>query len=365
MKKYITPIKNKSSLKSVPRLVLFSMILLCASTLSGCFFKTNSTEVGVRTRLISIFSERGVDTEIKEPGRVFYFFPFVNAWNTFDTRLQNIEMTVVENRGDHYGRDDLQFKTIDGNDISMDIVIAYRINPKKAPYILQNVAENDKELREKIIRVIARSRPRDIFGELETENFYLAEERSKKSEEAKVILNEMLEQYGVIVERLLTKDYRFNSEYQKAIEDKKIADQNTQQFKSASNAKKQEYLRKIEQAKGEVNKMVANVDGEYEKAKINADAYYQKQAKQAEAILFEGKAEAEAITKMNEALSAKGGRTMVKLKMAEVLAGKKIIALPLSGNSGMNLQTMDINQLLSTYGITSLSKTKPSTRINN
>ena len=31
-------------------------------------------------------------------------------------------------------------KTIDGNDISLDVIIAYRIDPQKAPYILQYVA---------------------------------------------------------------------------------------------------------------------------------------------------------------------------------------------------------------------------------
>ena len=38
------------------------------------------------------------------------------------------------------------FKTIDGNDISLDVIIAYRIDANKAPYILQYVARDDDNL---------------------------------------------------------------------------------------------------------------------------------------------------------------------------------------------------------------------------
>jgi hypothetical protein len=39
---------------------------------------------------------------------------------------------------------------------------------------------------------------------------------------------------GIIVEKVLTNDYRFNPEYQKAIEGKKVADQQVEKNKSPS-----------------------------------------------------------------------------------------------------------------------------------
>ena len=50
------------------------------------------------------------------PGSTYFFMPFINDWNTFDTKLQNLEMTYDANKGDRRIRDDLLFKTIDGND---------------------------------------------------------------------------------------------------------------------------------------------------------------------------------------------------------------------------------------------------------
>ena len=154
-------------------------------------------------------------------------------------------------------------KTIDGNDISLDVIIAYRIDANKAPHILQYVARDDVTLRDKIVRTVARSKPRDIFGELKTEAFYVADAREAQSSKAKEALQKILGPMGIIVEKVLTNDYRFNPEYQKAIEDKKVADQQVEKNKSAQHAATEEYKRKLEEAKGEVNKMVADADGQY------------------------------------------------------------------------------------------------------
>jgi len=338
--------------------ILLIWVLIGLSGMSGCvFYSTDSTEVGVRTKKLTLFGEKGVEEKTYAPASTYLFLPVINDWHTFDTKLQNLEMVFEKGRGDRKTRDDLLFKTIDGNDISLDVIIAYRIDPDKAPYILQNVADSNWTLRDKIVRTIARSKPRDIFGELTTEEFYVAEKREAQSQRAKEILQEMLGPLGVNVEKVLTKDYRFNKEYQKAIEDKKVADQQVQKNRSAQHAALEEYKRKLAEAKGEVNKMVADADGAYRKAKIEADVYYEKQALIAEAIRAEGIAEAKGIREMNDALAGSGGEAFVKLSIAEALQGKRIMLLPVS-EGGMNLKTTDINQLIQTMGIKSLSSSK-------
>lgn len=339
--------------------LLLIIVLLPSFFLSGCVLNsTGKTEVGVRTVKWSLFGKKGVEDKIYPPGSTNIFLPFINDWHTFDTKLQNLEMTAEVHRGDRSTRDDLLFKTIDGNDISLDVIIAYRIDPKQAPFILQHVATSDQALRDKVVRTIARSKPRDIFGELKTEEFYVADKRREKSDQAKENLQRILGPYGIIIEKVLTKDYRFNPEYQKAIEDKKIADQMVEKNKSAQHAALEEYRKELEEAKGEVNKMVADADGTFQKAKIEADAYYEKQKLIADAIKAEGQAEAKGIERMNKALAGAGGETMVKLQVAEALQGKKILLLPVS-EGGMNLKTTDINDLIKTLGVKALSSPHP------
>ena len=100
--------------------------------------------------------------------------------------------------------------------------------------------------------------------------------------------------------------------------------------------------------------MVARADGDFKQAKIEADAYYEKQKLLAEAIKAEGEAEAKGIREQNRALTGAGGETMVKLKIAEALKGKKIILLPVS-EGGMNLKTTDMNGLLEIMGVRAIS----------
>ncbi len=337
-----------------PFLSMLALSVACVVA-AGCVPRTTGeTEVGVRTIKVGIFAKKGVEDKVYAPGSTYIFLPFVNDWNTFDTKLQNLEMTYSSASGDRKARDELLFKTIDGNDIGLDVIIAYRIDPTKAPYILQYVARDNRTLREKVVRTVARSKPRDIFGELKTEDFYVAEKREAKAQSAKEALQKILGPMGIIVERVLTKDYRFNPEYQKAIEDKKIADQRVEKNRSAQHAVLEEYKRKLEEAKGEVNKMVANVDGEYRRDKIEADAYFEKQSLLAQAIKAEGVADAEGIRQMNRALTGSGGEALVKLRIAEALQGKKIILLPVS-EGGMNLKTTNINKLIELMGVRALS----------
>ncbi len=318
---------------------------------------TGPTEVGVRTVKWDLFKKKGVEDRVYEAGAIYFFPAVLNDWHVFDTKLHNVEMTHEPNRGDKPYHDDLIFKTIDGNDISLDVIVSYRIDPQKAPYIVQYVAGNNFELKDKVVRTIARSRPRDIFGELKTEEFYVSDRRDGKAEQVKKALNELLNPYGVIVERVSTKDYRFNPAYQRAIEDKKVAEQVAEQNKSATKAAQEEYLKKLEDAKGEVNKMVAETDGRFRQAQIEADAYYEKQQRIAAATEAEGEAEAKGITELNKALVGSGGEVMVKLKLAEALEGKRILLLPVSG-AGMDIKTTNVNQLLETYGLRSLSQDK-------
>ena len=334
---------------------ILSVLMLSILVAAGCVpHTTGETEVGVRTRKIAFLGPKGVEDRVYSPGATYFFLPFINDWSVFDTKLQNLEMTYSQERGDRKSRDDLVLKTIDGNDISLDVIIAYRIDPSKAPYILQYVARDDVTLRDKIVRTVARSKPRDIFGELKTESFYVADARETQAIKAKDALQKILGPMGVIVEKVLTNDYRFNAEYTKAIEDKKVADQQVEKNKSAQHAATEEYKRKLEEAKGEVNKLVADADGVYLKAKIEADVYLEQQQLLAKAIRAEGIAEANGIQEMNNALIGAGGEAIVKLRIAEAIQGKRIILLPVS-EGGMNLKTTDINRLIETLGVKSLS----------
>jgi hypothetical protein len=57
---------------------------------------------------------------------------------------------------------------------------------------------------------------------------------------------------------------------------------------------------------------------------------------------------------MNNTLTGSGGEAIVKLRIAEAIQGTRNILLPVV-ECGINLKTTDINRLIETLGIKSLS----------
>jgi len=322
-----------------------ALLLLTA----GCTFHgTDSTEVGVLTRKIAFFGKSGVQQETYPPGATYTFLAFVTDWNVFNVALQNLEMVRAASRGDRKGVDDLEFKTHDGNDIAVDITVAWRIDTAKTPWILEHVGGSTQEVKDNLVRPACRSIVRDVLNTMTSEEFYVSEKRFLKAEEAREKLAKVLSPEGVIVERVILGEHHFHPDYEKVIHDKKLAEQTAERMVSEGHAALQEALRNLETAKGQVSQKIATARGSLDQVKLHADADYFRAQREAEAILAEKKARAKGVEKTNQALSGAGGRAMVKLSVAEALKGKQILFLP-SGGKGGSLQTMNLNDLLARY----------------
>jgi hypothetical protein len=315
-------------------------------------YSTGTTEVGVRTVKWSLFGKSGVENKVYQPGATYFLLPFINEWETFDARLQIVEMTATVGKGDRHGVDDIPFKTRDGNDIRIDVIFSYRIDPLRVPFIRQFVAQDMVELKDKVFRTVARSKPRDYLGEYSTEEFYHAENRNKAAEDAKTGLQTILSEYGIIVENVALMDYRFNKEYQDIITNKKIADTKTKTLISQKDSTLEMNKKLLQDALAEVNKITAQADGQFQETVISADAYFQQQTNLAAATIAEGAAEAASIQKMREAMTNEGGIVQVKMAIADSLRGKRIVMIPTGNPNSFNLQTLDLNDILRQLGVT-------------
>jgi len=317
--------------------------------LVGCSASTESTEIGVRTVNLSMLSSRGVMEEIYPQGGTYFFPRFTSQFNVFDVGLQNLEMVREAQLGDRVGDDSLRFKTIDGNDISVNVTIAWRVDPRMAPYALQFVGSSTAEVEEKFVRPVSRTVVRDVLNQLTSEEYYRAERRFQMGEEARERLNAVMASEGVQVEQVLLGEHKFNTTYEQTIKDKKVAEQEAERLTSETEAAGEEMKRDLERGKGVVTKAIEEAKGESAKKRLEADAIYFERQRQADAILSEKKARAEGLTARARAMSGGGGTSMVKLEVAKALQGKKIIFMPAGG--AMDLRRTDVNQLLQTYGI--------------
>jgi regulator of protease activity HflC (stomatin/prohibitin superfamily) len=297
------------------------------------YHATDSTEVGVRT--IKWLGHKGVENKVYQPGAAYFFLPIINDWDTFDTRLQVVEMK---------GPAQMPFKTRDGNDLFVDMTFSYRIAPQKTPYIRQYVARSDIELREKVFKTVARSRTRDFLGALSTEEFTRTEDRNKAVELAKTGLQSIFDSYGIIIERVAVMDYRFDPDYLKVITEKKIAEAKTLEVRAQVEAQREANKRLLNESEGQVKVMVASILGNYSNTVSAADADLDRKKILAQAILTEGTNTAQALMKQREAIATAGGEAQIQLAFATNLVGKRIIMIPTG--SGLNLQTLDLNKML-------------------
>ncbi len=316
------------------RLLLTCICVLVILFLSfASYHATDSTEVGVRT--VKWLGKKGVEQKVYQPGAAYFFLPIFNDWDTFDTRLQVVEMK---------GPGQLTLKTKEGNDLFVDVNFSYRIDPQKVPYIRQYVARNDLELREKVFKTVARSRTRDFLGALSTDEFTRTEERNRAVELAHAGLQAIYTNYGIILERVAVMDYRFDPDYLKVITEKKVAEAKTLEIRAQIEAQREANKRMLNESEGQVKATIATALGLYSNTVSAADAEFDQKRILADAILTEGTNSAMAVAKQRDALATAGGEVQIQLAFATNLVGKRIIMIP-SGNA-VNLQTLDLNKAL-------------------
>jgi regulator of protease activity HflC (stomatin/prohibitin superfamily) len=223
--------------------------------------------------------------------------------------------------------------------------VAWQIDSARTPDIVQNVGISTEEVKEKLVRPMARTLVRDVLNELDSESVYNSDKRFEKAERARTVLANVLAPFGIVVQQVILHEHRFNPEYEKVIRDRKLAEQRAEQLKSEAEAAAQEAIRNLETARGKVAADIEAAKGNLAQIKLQADAAFYAQQQNADALLAERTANAKGIAKRNAALRGPGGRAMVKLKIAESLAGKPIVMIP-SGTAGSSLNRLDLNKLI-------------------
>ena len=111
----------------------------------------------------------------------------------------------------------------------------------------------------------------------------------------------------------------------------------------------------LEGKRSEWNKGMEDSLGEVGRIRNEADGYYQTKINEAKAVVAVAQAEAEGVKKEAEALGKLGGDAYVKIQVSKQLSTKKIILVP-----GTNVSTMDVNKMVDYL----LGKAKPNPEPN-
>jgi len=180
------------------------------------------------------------------PFELNFAIPFWQQIILMDTRLQEYTMSRVADEGARLKDDSLDAPTSDGQQVSVDVTVLFKINPDKAPEIYRTIGPN---FIDKLIRPFSRSQIRMVISRYTAPSIY-----SEKRQEAETVMTkeiaELLADKNMIIDKVLLRAVYFSADYSKAIEAKVIAEQRVKQAEFEVKEATQRAQAKIAEAQG-------------------------------------------------------------------------------------------------------------------
>jgi prohibitin 1 len=316
--------------KGMMVLVVLMILALFTLIISFGIVNVSPTEVGVQVNKLA-------GTVSPEPLGVGYHF--YNRWKT-DVVVYQVAArsyppdTEKSEQSDEYN---LDLKTKDGQNINLDLTIIYSLFAKEVPNLHQQIGSNYET---EILLPQIRSEARIVVGSYSAEEIY----QGKVRQEIQVCIAKELglavQKYPAIqIQDALIRDFSFSREFEKAIEEKKLAAQRVEINKNLAAAQEQEALKQEAEARGKKLMAIQEAEGIAESNKIKADAERYKLEQEAAGKLAGYKADAEGKKLQAEALG--GGENVVALMFAEKIPPTlQIWGVPVGQN---NTSLMDLS----------------------
>ncbi|MBI5496262.1 MAG: SPFH domain-containing protein [Deltaproteobacteria bacterium] len=292
----------------------------------------------------------GIQQEPLAGGRWYITGPGVTI-HLFPTTLQAVEFTSTASEtakgNEHvYPAGRIEIDTSDGSKMHADVAVLYRIGDA---YKVMHEFGPGRTFEVNAMVPRAQAALKEKLGKLLAEDFYNEELREKATQAAMESMRPPLKESGLIVEYVLIRQYYYNQDYQKQIEQRKVQDQLVFTQQSRAEAAKEDARRRKIAAEGEASVAVEKQRGESDIQKIRAEADMQARKKRAEGDLLVTLATARGSELENAAIEGAGSDNLVAERMAEVLGGLDTIVLSDTGKAG-SFNPLDLESLMKMFG---------------
>jgi regulator of protease activity HflC (stomatin/prohibitin superfamily) len=171
--------------------------------------------------------------------------PLVDV-TTFDIQTQNYTMSAVHTEGQLQGDDAIRVLSSDGLEVTIDLSVLYKVNPAKAPFILQNIG---MDYVDKIVRTVSRTAIRD-----NAVNYVAVDLYSIKRQEFQDKINRTISlsfaKRGLELQQILIRNISLPASVKASIESKINAEQEAQKMQFVLQKERQEADRKRVEAQG-------------------------------------------------------------------------------------------------------------------
>lgn len=360
--------------KMLRRSLVLGLLIFGVGVLRHSVIRVRENQVGVM-----VDNLRG-NMVLKERVGYHLFIPYLTDFYVLDRTLQRLDLAWAGSGG---GGRDIKLKTADGSNVSLDVSVTFKLDPKEAVNILRR-SGRDRRFAETWMEPFVRQACLSSFGQLTTEEMYDAARRNEATQEALEMLNEALGVHGLEVVVLLPGEFRFYREYERVIQEKKLADQEVEEQQAQARALKEDQHRQLVearkraearleefagecagrliQAQSEAEKMRREADVKYATAVLAADAGLYRDEQEAtgrKALLF---AEADAVESRRMAMAGLGGMSMVGMEYAKRLARVRFSGTPITREPSVRqfaMETTDNTEPVSPQSAAPVLETPP------
>ena len=225
--------------KNKKPIVYLGLILLISGVFSKCITIIKPGNVGVKVLFGRVF-----ENDILENG-MHVINPLMDI-EVFNSKTQNYTMSGIHDEGNKEGDDAIKVLSSDGLEITMDLSVLYKVNPKSAPKILKEIGSDYQDV---VIRPITRTRIRDNAVFYQAVDLFSARREEFQNRIFKTIQKDF-EKRGLILEQLLIRNITLPESVKKSIEAKINAEQESQKMQFVLAKEKQEAERKRVEAQG-------------------------------------------------------------------------------------------------------------------
>ena len=198
------------------------------------------------------FNKLSTKGNLSAMGQGFHVvFPFIYTFTRYNVRIQEYTMSVSKSEGKVFGDDAVWSPTKEGLQVGVDLTLWFRLDPNKIIELHKTIG---RDYEQKIIRPAIRSLVRNTVSQYGVMELY----SSKRAEVQKSLFDNIkidLATKGIIIDKLLLRDITFPKEFQKAIEEKQIAQQQAEKMKYVLEKETQEAARKKIEANGEAKRI--------------------------------------------------------------------------------------------------------------
>jgi regulator of protease activity HflC (stomatin/prohibitin superfamily) len=212
-------------------------------------------------RAIIFNTVNGTLSEEREPG-ISVVIPGVQRAIIYDVSQQNYTMSVAPDEGSVQGNDAIRARSIDGQEVQVDLTVIFNIDPTQVATLHRNWPQ--RNYIDGFVRPAARSVVRDVVATLQAEEIYGGSRDVMQQQ----IFEELQTQFaaqGLILSNALIRDINFSSAFIDAIEAKQVEEQQLARAATAAERARTE-------AAGAADAAIETARGEAEAIRIRASA---------------------------------------------------------------------------------------------